>query len=312
MRLVWPRKRRRGFALLSTLVALLITAVVMDRLAVSYARDRAEAEAAAAFAFVRGVSEAALFNNADPISAGVLPHVRERRDLVFTYVAVPGGVDRLRFAWADMGSTARTVLGNRVGEWLGRDRVTTPLELGLDEVPLPYPDRVRRSAPSMQTPLETASIQSTGTLEAAEGDWNAASADTLVVTPPVPGEDSGVAVSTLTAGASVNAVRLRSGTAMGQPNPVTLTITNPPSGEEALRLGTLTTDTLDVSTRLDANRVTVPSPAPVGADALARSASVALDLVAATIDNVTAGSVRSRSTTVTTLTVTSTCVGCTP
>ena len=309
---VWPRRQRRGFALLTMVVALLFVAVAMDRLAVSFERDRAEATAAAAFTFVRSVSEAALFTGVDPVAAGAVPHVPERRDLVYTYLAVPGGVDRLRFAWPEMSGTTRVVLGNRIGEWLGQDRVTTPLELALDEIPLPHPERVRRAAPSMQAPLETAGIQSTATLEAAEGEWNAAAADTLTVTPPDPGEDSGVSAVTLTVGASVTAWRLRSGSAMGVPDAVTLTITSPPTGEAALRLETLATDALNVSTRLDSNQVTVTVPATVKADALARSSSVTLDLAAATFEDVTAGSVRARSTTATSLEVTSTCIGCTP
>lgn len=309
---VWPRRRRRGFALLTMVIALLFVAVAMDRLVVSLERDRAEAEAAAAYTFVRGVSEAALFTGTDPVAAGALPHQTVRRDLVYTYVDVPGGVDRMRFAWPEMSGTARTVLGNRIGEWLGQERVTTPLELVLDEVPLPHPERVRRAAPSMQVPLESAGIQSTGTLEAAAGEWTDASADTLIVTPPVPGEDSGVFADTVTVGASVTASRLRSGAAMGVPDAVNLTITTPPSGEAALRLATLTTDALDVSARLNAGQVTVTDPATAEADALARSPAVVLDLAAATIDDVTAGSVRARATTVTSLEVTSTCVGCTP
>ncbi|MCY3771544.1 MAG: hypothetical protein OXG98_05955, partial [Gemmatimonadetes bacterium] len=98
----------------------------------------------------------------------------------------------MQFAWPEMPPVAGAVLGNRIGEWLGRDRVTTPLELALDEVPLPHPERVLRDAPSMQVPLESAGIQSIGTLEAADGAWNSAAADSLTVTPPVPGEDSGV------------------------------------------------------------------------------------------------------------------------
>lgn len=305
-------RRRRGFALFTMVIALLLVAVAMDRLAVSWARDRAEAEAAAAFVFVRGVSEAALFTGADPVAAGAVPHLPERRDLVYTYIDVPGGVDRMRFAWQEMPAVARTVLGNRIGEWLGRDRVTTPLELDLDEVPLPHPERVRRAAPSMQVALESAGIRSIGTLEAAEGEWNAAAADTLTVTPPVPGEDSGVSAVTLNVGASVTASRLRAANAMGVPDAVTLTITAPPPGEDALRVDTLTTGTLAVSTRLNSNLVTVTSPARVEADALARSSSVALDLAAAAIDDVTAGSVRARTTTATSLEVTSACVGCTP
>ena len=291
--------------------ALLFVAVVMDRVAASLARDRSEAEAAAAFTFIRSVSEAALFTNADPVSAGVLPHIPGRRDLDFTYVALPAG-DRLRFAWPRMSAVTRAVLGNRLGEWLGRDRVTSPLELGLDDVPLPHPERVRRGVPSMTVPLESAGIRSAGTLEAAEGAWSAASADTLTVTPPVPGEDSGVSASTFTVGGTVTAPRLRSGSALGVPDAVTLTITNPPAGEDALRLGTLATDALNVSTRLDANQVTVPAPAPVDADALARSDGVALDLRAATIIDVTAGSARARATSVNSLEVRSRCVGCTP
>ena len=99
---------------------------------------------------------------------------------------------------------------------------------------------------------------------------------------------------------------------MGVPDAVTLTIAAPPSGEAALRLETLATDTLDVSTRLNSNRMTVTDTATVEADALARSADVVLDLAAATIEAVTAGSVRARTTTTTTLEVTSACVGCTP
>ena len=309
--IVWQR-RRRGFALLTMVIALLVVAVAMDRLAVSLERGRAEAEAAAAFAFVRGVSEAAFFTGRDPVAAGALPHLPERRNLDYTYVVVPGGVDRMLFAWPEMSAVAGTVLGNRIGEWLGRDRVTMPLELGLDEIPLPYPERVRRAAPSMQVPLESAGIRSAGRIEAAEGAWNRAEADTLTVTSRVAGEDSGATVSTLTVGASVTAPRLRSGSAMGVPNAVTLTITPPPAGQDAIRLGTLTTGALAVSARLNASQVTVPAPAPAEAGALARSSAVALDLAAATIEAVTAGSVRARTTTTTFLKVNYSCVGCTP
>ncbi|MCY3597160.1 MAG: hypothetical protein OXG71_06960, partial [Rhodospirillales bacterium] len=273
---------------------------------------RAEAAAAAAFTYVRSISEAALFTGADPVAAGTLPHLQVRRNLAYTYVAVPGGVDRLRFAWPEMPGTTRAVLGNRIGEWLGRDRVTTPLEFALDEIPLPFPERVLREAPSMQVPLSTAGIRSTATFEAAEGAWSAAAADTLTVTPPDPGEDSGMTAAALTVGASVTASRLRSGSTMGVPVPVTLTITAPPAGEEALRLATLATGALDISTRLNAGRVTVTDPATVEAGALARSPDVVLDLAAAAIGAVTAGSVQARTTTATTLEVTSTCIGCTP
>ena len=164
----------------------------------------------------------------------------------------------------------------------------------------------------MQVPLSTAGIRSTATFEAAEGAWSAAAADTLTVTPPDPGEDSGMTAAALTVGASVTASRLRSGSTMGVPVPVTLTITAPPAGEEALRLATLATGALDISTRLNAGRVTVTDPATVEAGALARSPDVVLDLAAAAIGAVTAGSVQARTTTATTLEVTSTCIGCTP
>ncbi len=305
-------RRRRGFALISTLVALLVVAAVMDRLAASFARDRAEAEAAAAFMFIRSVSEAALFIGGDPVAAGALPHVPARRDLEFRYTAVPGGVDRLLFAWPDMSATSRTVLGNRIGEWLGRDRAATPLALGLDEIPLPYPERVRRTAPSMQVALETAGIRAVGTVAAADGQWSSADTDTLAVNPPVPGDDAGVIAATVTVGGTVTAARLEAGAAMGVPVPVTLTVTTPPAGQDALRLESLATDALDVSTRLASTRGTVTAPAPADADALVLPAGVVPDLRAATINNVTAGSVRTRSTTVTSLVVTSTCVGCTP
>lgn len=306
------RRRRGGFALLTMVIAMLVVAVALDRLAVSLERARAEADAFAAFSFVRSVSEAALFTGADPVASGALPHLPARRDLVYAYVAVPGGVDRLRFAWPAMPGTARAVLGNRIGEWLGRDRVTTPLELGLDEIPLPWPARVRRGAPSMQAPLETAGILSAGTLDAAAGEWNAAGVGTLSVTSPVPGEDSGVSATNLTVGASVTAPRLRSGNAIGVPDAISLTITSPPSGEAALRLETLATDALNVSTRLDANLVTVADPATVEADALARSSDVVLDLAAAAFGDITAGSVRARTATTTSLEVGSECFGCTP
>ena len=298
---------------MSMLVALLFVAVVMDRLAAGFARDWAEDEAAAAFTFVRSVSEAALFTGADPVSAGVLPHVSERRGLDYQYTVVPGGVDRMRFAWPGMSGTARVVLGNRIGEWLGRDRVTTPLELALDEVPLPHPERVRRDAPSMQVPLETAGIQAAGTLEAAEGNWNAAATDTLAVTPPGPGEDSGVFASTVNVGASVSAPRLVVESGMGIPDAVTLTVTAPPAGQDAIRLETLTTGALDVATQFGSPQVTVTSPAPAGTDALVLPAGVPLDLAVATIVDVTAGSVRARTTTVrSSLEVNIACVGCTP
>lgn len=306
------RSRRRGFALLSTVLALTIAAVVLDRIAEALARDRAQGEAAAAFEAVRAIAEAAWTLDAEPLAQGALPHVRVPRDMTVTYTAVPGGTDTLTFAWSDMSPRTEVDLGNRVGEWLGVDRVTPPFVLSLDDVPPPFPLRVERRAPSMQTDLETAGIQDAGALEAAAGNWATASADGVAVTPAGPGDEGGAEFRVATVDGVVDADRLTVREPMGIPDPVTLIVNNPPPGQAALRVNTLTvTTTLSVPGRIVPAATTVTGAAT--ADALVPEDGVVQPLLpGAQWDDVTLDSVRARSTTVTGRLTVGNCIGCTP
>ncbi|MDE2774261.1 MAG: hypothetical protein OXI46_11255 [Gemmatimonadota bacterium] len=305
------RRRCRGFALLSTVLALTVAAVVLDRIAEAVARDRARAEGTAAFEVVRAIAEAAWVLDAEPLAQGALPHVRTPRDMTVTYTAVPGGTDTLALDWSGMAPRTEVALGNRVGEWLGIDRVTPPLVLGLDDIPPPYPLRVERRAPAMQTDLESAGIRSAGALEAAAGDWAAAGAGDVTVTPTGPGDEGGAVFRAAIVNGTVDADRLAVRKPMGVPDPVTLIVTNPPPGQAALRVGTLTaTTTLSVPGRIVPAVTTVTGAAT--ADALVPEDGVVQPLLpGAQWGDVTLDSVRARSTSTGRLTV-GNCIGCTP
>ena len=144
---VWPRRQRRGFALLSTIIALLIAAVVLDRVVATVATDRNEATAAATFTVVRSIAEAAAVLDNDPLTTGVLPHLPARRDLEFTYTENPAAPDEMRFDWSGLPPRSAVVLENRLAEWLSRERVSGPLVLALRRCspPLPPPRAAGRS-----------------------------------------------------------------------------------------------------------------------------------------------------------------------
>lgn len=286
--------------------------MMLDRIAAAVARDRARAEAAAAFEVVRAIAEAAWVLDAEPVAQGALPHVRIPRNLTVTYTPVPGGTDILTFDWSDMVPRTEVDLGNRVGEWLGLDRVAPPLVLGLDAVPPPYPLRVERRAPSMQTDLATAGIRSAGALEAAAGDWTAASAGDVRVTPSGPGDEGGAVFRAATVDGAVDADRLVVREPMGDPVPVTLIVTNPPAGQAALRVTTFTaTSTLSIPGRIVPAATSVTGAAT--ADALVPEDGVVEALLpGANWGDVTLDSARARSTTVTGSLTVGTCIGCTP
>ena len=309
MRTIWPRRQRRGFALLSTLIALLIASVVLERVVATVATDRNEAAAAAAFSAVRSIAEAAAVLDSDPVAAGVLPHLPVRRDLVFTYTDHPAAPDEMRFDWSGLPPRAAIVLENRIAEWLARDRVSGPMVLALDEVPPPYPRRVLRSSASMQTALTTAGIEGIGVLNAASGAWDAGQAQTATVAPPVAGDDAGVIAGDVTVANALRAARLAVRQGMGIPVPVTMIVGTPPAGQDALRVTTLRAGALSVTTRLEAGSSSIATT--MRTDALAPEDGVALDLAGASYTDVTLASARVAATVTRTLEVTR-CIGCTP
>ena len=309
MHLVWPRRQRRGFALPSTLIALLVASVVLERVLATIATDRNEAAAAATFTTVRSIAEAAAVLDTNPVAAGVLPHLPVRRDLAFTYTDNPATPDEMRFDWSGLPPRSAVVLENRIAEWLARDRVSGPIVLALDEVPLPYPRRVLRSSPSMQTALTTAGIEGIGVLNAASGAWDAGQARTATVAPPVAGDDAGVIAGDVTVANALRASRLAVRQGMGNPVPVTMIVGTPPAGQDALRVTSLTLGALGVTTRLEADSSSIAST--MRTDALAPEDGVALDLAGASYTDVTLASARVAGTVTGTLEVTR-CIGCTP
>ncbi|MCY3875150.1 MAG: hypothetical protein OXF88_12765 [Rhodobacteraceae bacterium] len=307
--MAWPRRQRRGFALLSTLIALLVATVVLDRVVATVVTDRNEATAAATFTVVRAIAEAAIVLDHDPVNAGVLPHLPGWRDLVFTYTDDPAAPDVMRFDWSGLPPRAAVILENRLAEWLSRDRVSGPLVLALTDVPPPYPRRVLRIDPSMQAALTTTSIQGIGALNVATATWDAGEAVTATVASPVAGNNAGVTARGVTVTAALTAARLAVRQGMGNPVPVTMIIDTPPAGQDALRVTSLTAGALNVTTRLEADSSSIGST--VRTDALAPEDGVALDLAGASFADGTLASARVAGTVTGTLDV-MTCIGCTP
>lgn len=273
------------------------------------ATDRNEAAAAAAFTAVRTIAEAAVVVDSDPLAAGVLPHLQTRRDLAFTYTENPSAPDAMRFDWSGLPHGAVVVLENRLAEWLSRDRVSGPLVLDLSDVPLPYPRRVLRADPSMQAALTTAGIRGIGALNAATAAWDEGEAASVAVAPPIAGDDAGVVTDHVTVGAALTAPRLAVRRGMGDRAPVTMVLSTPPAGQDALRVQTLSTGALSVTTRLEAGSASVVST--MRTDALAPEDGVAVDLAGARFGDGTLGSARVTGTVTGALNVT-TCIGCTP
>ena len=306
---VWPRRQRRGFALLSTLIALLIASVVLDRVAATVATDRNEATAAATFTAVRSIAEAAAVLDNDPVASGVLPHLSVRRDLVFTYTDSPATPDEMSFDWSALPSRAAVVLENRLAEWLSRDRVTGPLVLAVTDVPPPYPRRVLRISPSMQAALTTTGIRGIGAVNAAAARWDTGTALAVNVSPLVAGGDAGVIAGDVTVSNAFSVPRLAVRQGMGVPDPVAMVIGTPPAGQDSLRVTSLTAGALSVTTRLEADTASVASTART--DALAPEDGVALGLAGASFGDGTLASARVTATVTGSLDVTS-CIGCTP
>ncbi len=289
----------------TVVLALLVAAVVLDRVAATVGRDRDEAEAAATFEAIRAAVSASRILDADPVAAGALPHIPARRGLTITHTDIPGGTDRVTIDWSGLPDRAALGVGNRVGAWLGRDRPASPLTLDLDEIPLPYPRRVLRGAPSMQARLETAGIANAGVVEAAQAEW--AEAETADGRLAAAADDGGVVV-TDAAVASVTAAGLAVAGGLGAAGaPVVLTVGTPPAGEAAVRVANLTADTLAVAGRAVANQVTVATT--TDADALVVEDDQALDLAGAGFGDVTLFSARSTAATATRVEV-GVCYGC--
>ena len=272
------------------LIALLIASVVLDRVVGTVATDRNEATAAATFTVVRSIAEAAAVLDSDPLAAGVLPHLSVRRNLVFDYTEDPVAPDEVRFDWSGLPPRAAVALENRLAEWLSRDRVTGPLVLTLTDVPLPYPHRVLRFDPSMQTALATTGIRGIGALNAATATWDAGEALAVTVAPLIAGDNSGVIAGDVTVTAGLTAPRLAVRQGMGDPDPVAMVIGTPPAGQDALSVTSLTATALRVTTRLEADSASVAST--VRTDALAPEDGVALDLAGARFADGTLASAR--------------------
>ncbi len=307
--MTWPRRRRRGFAVLSTLMVLLIAAAVLERVVETVATDRNEAAAAAMFTAVRSIAEAAAVLDSDPLTAGVLPHIRVRRDLVFTYAADPAAPDEMRFDWSGLEPRTAVVLENRLAEWLSRDRVGGPLVLAVTDVPLPYPRRVLRVDPSMQAALTTNGILGIGALNAATGAWDEGEAAAATVAPPVAGGDAGVIAADVTVAGALAVPRLAVRQGMGVPDPVTMVLSTPPAGQDALRVRSLSVGVMSVTARLEAGNAAIAST--MRTDALAPEDGVALDFAGASFADGTLASARVAGTVTRSLGVT-TCIGCTP
>ena len=281
-------KRRRGSALLTVVLALMIAAVVLDRFAAAIGRDRDEAEAAAAFEAVRSTATAARILDGNP--AGRLPHLPDRRGLTITVAETAGALDRVVVDWSALPDRAALGLSNRLGEWLGLDRPDAPLTLERDAIPLPYPRRVLRADPSMQAPLETAGILNAGVLEAAAAEWDAAEATAAFLAAAA--ADGGVSVTGATA-ASVTAGGLAVAGSLGAAGPVTLIVGTPPAGEAAVRVTTLTVDALSVAGRAVAARAAADA---ADVDALVVEDDQALDLAGADVGDVNLFSARADAT----------------
>ena len=303
------RTRRRGLALPSLAIALLVSAFVLDRLASGVARERADSTAAAAFEQIRTVAEAAAAMGADPVAAGRLPHLALRRDVSFTYRTVSGAADRLVFDWSTILPRARPVLGARLGEWLGRDRITTPLELALDAVPPPYPERLRRAAPVMNANLESVGITGIGRLSAARAIWRSSRSGSVI------GRREAAATAADVSGRST-ATSLRLTGTLGSPaRPATVSVGTagglPTPGGAGLRVARFTGAGFLSATEFTAE--TGRFAATLAARALIPVAAGMVDLETSRVIDLEAKSVRVTGRTTTgSLTVKQACIGCEP
>ena len=295
--------------MLTMLLALLVAAFVLDRLAAGFERDRSDATAAALSRQIRMIAGAASATGADPVANGSLPHVTIRREIEYEYRSVANGDDVLVFSWQSLPPATAILLGNGVGEWLGRDRVASPLILPLGEIPESQPELVRRQMPDMHADLEGNRILHAGPVTAVSGAWAGARAASAV------GFQSAVSDEAVVQGNATGRNVGITGQIGGAGTRVTMAIAFP-SGSPVPGSGTLHADQLDLSLTLAADtlgggQVTVENS--LGARILVPVTDELIDLSAARIEDVTAGSVRVHGRVSTGhLTVKKECIGCTP
>ncbi len=301
--------RRTGLALLTMLLALLVAAFVMDRLVAAIERDRSDATGSAIYRQVRMIAEAASVTGSDPVAGGLLPHVTVRRRVDYEYRVVTNGDDVLIFSWPSLPSGAATALGNRIGEWLGRDRVVSPLILALGEVPVVRAELVRRSAPDIHTDLEAAGLRDVGTAIAVSGRWM------RVRTESAAKIESAAAGEVSVQGTAVGRAGSISGQIGGAESPVSIAVTVP-SGAPTQATGTLRAGQLDVSLTLAAEDLAggqVTMGAGLGARILVPVADELIGLGRASVSDAFARSARAHGkVSVEELTIRQECVGCAP
>lgn len=301
--------RRRGLALLTMLIALLAAAFVMDRLATGFERDHSDATAAAVFRQIRMIADSASVTGADPVANGSLPHVTVRREIEYEYRAVANGDDVLVFSWQSLPPGTAIALGNRVGEWLSRDRVASPLVLPLGEIPESRPELVRRDMPDMHADLGASRLLQVGPVTAVSGRWAGARTDSAA------GFQKAVAGEAVIQGDATGRIASITEQIGDAGTPVTMAITVP-SGSPTPGPGTLHAEQLDLlltlaADTLDGEQVAVENS--LEARILVSLADEVTDLSPATIEDVVAGSVRVHGrVSAGHLSVEQECVGCAP
>ena len=295
--------------MLTLVLALLVAAFVMDRLVTGIERNRSDALASAISRQVRMIAELASVTGSDPIAGGLLPHVTVRRQVDYEYRVAADGDDALVFSWPSLPSGTATALGNRIGEWLGRDRVASPLVLALGEIPVARTELVRRSAPNMHAHLEAAGLRGAGPVSAVSGRW-------MRVRTDLAGEiESAAARDVSVQGTAIGRAGSVAGQIGGAGIPVTMAVTVPP-GAPTPASGTLHAGRFDAALTLAADDLAggqVTMESDLGARSLVPLTDELVDLARASIEDVAARSARVHGkTSVEELTVRQECTGCAP
>ena len=288
--------------MLTMLLALMVAAFVMDRLAAGIERDRSDATAAALFQQIRMIADMATVTTSDPLAGGFLPHVTIRREIDYQYRTVANGDNELVFSWRSVPPGTAAALGNRIGEWLGRDRVASPLVLPVDDVPPVRAERVRRSEPDMHTGLDVTDVLGAGPVFAASGRWTGADTDSVAELESVVADEASVR------GTAIGRITSVTGQVGTSSEPVTMAIAGPSGSLRAERLDASVTLAAD---NLAGRRATVRTD--LGVRNLVPAADELVDPAQASIDDVIAGSVRVHGTVrAEELTIRQGCVGCAP
>ncbi len=302
--------RRRGAGLMTALLVLLVAAFVMDGLATRLERERSDATAAAMARQIRMIAEMASVTGVDPVAGGLLPHIAVRRELAFEFRAVADGDDEVAFSWPDLPAASAAALGNRLGEWLGSDRVTSPLVLALTDVPNARAELVRRRAPDVHADIAATEVRGAGGVVAASGRFDSARVGSIARFGWVAVEDATIE-GTVTGRTS--RVEEDIGTAN---NPVMLTVSAPLEAQQDQASGAVQVDVFSASLTLAADNLVgerARADSDLDARVLVPQSADMIDLARASIDDVTASSVRVHGTVHGGhVTVVEECVGCLP